>query len=57
MVATHYGKPLTDVLAALTPQAAFDLLQAGFQVLDVLFYVLAARAGLHTEARHAFIKS
>ena len=53
MVATHYNKPLTDVLTVLTPQSAFDLLQAGFRVLDVLFYVLAAMAGY----RNAFIKN
>lgn len=53
ILATHYGKPLTDVLTALTPSSAFELLQAGFRPLDALFYVLAAMAGY----RNAFIKS
>ena len=53
MVATHYNKPLTDVLAVLTPSVAFTLLQEGFQPLDALFYVLAAMAGY----RNAIIKS
>ena len=53
VLATQISKPLTEVLGLLTPASAFDLLQAGFQPLDALFYILAAMAGY----RNAFTKN
>ncbi len=53
ILATQAHKPLTDVLAMMSPSFAFALLQAGFQPLDALFYIIAAMAGYH----NAFIKS
>ena len=49
-VAQHFGRPVQDVITHLTPDKAWLLLQAGFQPLDALFYLIALRAGY----RYAF---
>ena len=49
-VAQQVSQPVLAVLAQLTPDKAWMLLQAGFQPLDALFYLIALRAGY----RYAF---
>ena len=51
-VATQVGRPTMDIVSHLNPAMAVELLKAGFQPLDALFYVLAAMAGY----RNAFFK-
>ena len=51
-LAEHMGRPTVDIISHLTPTLAVDLLQAGFQPLDALFYIFAAMAGY----RNAFYK-
>ncbi len=43
---------MLDTVSHLTPNTAVELLKAGFQPLDALFYFIALRAGY----RYAFIK-
>ena len=52
LLAEHYSRPLEAIIMELTPPRAVALLQAGFQPLNVLFYLIAARAGY----RYAFSK-
>ena len=49
-IAEHLGQPVQQVITHLTPDKAWLLLQAGFQPLDALFYLIALRAGY----RYAF---
>ena len=51
-VGSQVGQPTLEIASHLTPALAVDLLKAGFQPLDALFYVLAAMAGY----RNAFFK-
>ena len=50
--AAQFGQPVLAVVSHLTPTLAVELLKAGFQPLDALFYFIALRAGY----RYAFIK-
>ncbi len=51
-VARHFNQPVLTVVSHLTPSLAIELLKAGFQPLDALFYFIALRAGY----RYSFIK-
>ena len=51
-LAAQVGRPTLDIVSHLTPSLAVELLKAGFQPLDALFYVFAAMAGY----RNAFVK-
>ena len=53
LAATQVGVPILEIIKRLTPSLALSVLQEGFGVLDVLFYVLAAMAAY----RNAFVKS
>ncbi len=51
-VAEQVGKPTLELVSRLTPSLAVELLKAGFQTYDALFYIFAAMAGY----RNAFFK-
>ena len=51
-LAEQSGHPTLDIISRLTPSVAVELLNAGFQPIDALFYIFAAMAGY----RNAFYK-